>query len=75
MADDVDFANERVRLETERAVAALLRPSCDVLEDHEACMECGSEIQPARRQALPGVELCVECARVAEVKRAGVRRG
>jgi phage/conjugal plasmid C-4 type zinc finger TraR family protein len=26
-----------------------------------ACEECGVEIPPARRQALPGVRLCVAC--------------
>lgn len=30
-------------------------------ESLEFCEECGEEIPPARRQALPGVRLCVEC--------------
>ena len=30
-------------------------------ESAEFCEECGEEIPPARRQALPGVQLCVEC--------------
>lgn len=25
------------------------------------CEECGREIPPARREAVPGVRLCVEC--------------
>jgi len=25
------------------------------------CVECGEEIPPARRKALPGVTTCVEC--------------
>lgn len=27
----------------------------------EHCEECGAPIPPARRQALPGVRLCVDC--------------
>ena len=30
------------------------------------CDECGNEIPEQRRQAIPGVELCVDCAREAE---------
>jgi phage/conjugal plasmid C-4 type zinc finger protein, TraR family len=30
-------------------------------ESLEFCEECDEEIPPARRQALPGVRLCVEC--------------
>ena len=28
----------------------------------EWCEACGNEIPEARRQAVPGVELCIECA-------------
>jgi phage/conjugal plasmid C-4 type zinc finger TraR family protein len=27
------------------------------------CEECGAEIPPARRQAVPGVRLCIACQR------------
>lgn len=30
-------------------------------ESLEACEECGAEIPQARREALPGVRLCVAC--------------
>ncbi len=30
------------------------------------CEECGEEIPPARRQALPGVRLCLECQKEQE---------
>ena len=26
-----------------------------------ACAECGAEIPPARREAIPGVRLCLSC--------------
>lgn len=27
------------------------------------CMECGASISEARRQAVPGVKLCIDCQR------------
>ena len=42
--------------EVARAQSAL--PSGESLE---CCEECGEPIPPARRQALPGVRLCVAC--------------
>lgn len=35
-------------------------------ESAEACEECGEEIPPARREALPGVLFCVLCAEAEE---------
>lgn len=32
------------------------------------CEACGMEIPEARREALPGVKLCVDCAREQELK-------
>ena len=37
-------------------------------ESAERCEACGNEIPEARRKALPGVMLCVECAREQEHK-------
>lgn len=45
----------------------------------EDCAECGAVIPRARREALPGVELCVACQREADRQQAAVtgynRRG
>lgn len=30
-------------------------------ESRTTCEECGSTIPPARREAIPGVRLCVKC--------------
>lgn len=30
-------------------------------EGLDACAECGEEIPPARRKAVPGVTLCIDC--------------
>lgn len=32
----------------------------------EYCLECEEEISPARRVAVPGVQLCVPCAKLVE---------
>ena len=43
------------------------------------CEECGEEIPPARRQALPGVRLCIHCQEEADKEQKAVslynRRG
>lgn len=43
------------------------QPVGDSLTD---CAECGEEIAAARRDALPGVKLCVECAAERDGRRA-----
>lgn len=37
-------------------------------ESAEWCDECGNEIPEDRRKAVPGVTLCIECAREQEIK-------
>lgn len=48
-------------------------------ESLAACAECGEEIPPERRAALPGVRLCVNCQTAADVEQGPVsgynRRG
>ena len=38
------------------------------LEPAKECVECGDAIPEARRQAIPGVQLCVHCKALAERK-------
>ncbi len=43
----------------------------------EECAECGEPIPPARRAALPGVKLCIDCQRRRDarpVARGGINR-
>lgn len=35
-------------------------------ESLEFCEECGEEIPPARREAVPGVRLCISCQEQAD---------
>ncbi|HBB1602689.1 TPA: DUF2732 family protein [Escherichia coli] len=32
------------------------------------CIECEAPIPPARRRAIPGVQLCITCQEIAELK-------
>jgi phage/conjugal plasmid C-4 type zinc finger TraR family protein len=48
-------------------------------ESLRECRECGAAIPEARRQAVPGVRLCVNCQEAADTQQAAVsgynRRG
>lgn len=71
MADDVDFAEERIEKELASALAARV---IYVGESVYEC-ECGEEISQGRRLAVPGVQNCIICAEQAALKVRGVRRG
>lgn len=72
MADEADFANDLMAEVIERAVAA--RVTFYGVSAAE-CEECSADIPVKRQRALPGVRVCVACAEVADINRAGVRRG
>ncbi|BCS89969.1 TraR/DksA C4-type zinc finger protein [Pseudodesulfovibrio sediminis] len=60
MADFCDMGSEAERLGLKSALAKAGlkntgRPS------RETCAECGNVIPEARRKAIPGVELCIQC--------------
>jgi phage/conjugal plasmid C-4 type zinc finger TraR family protein len=40
----------------------------------EECSECGEAIPPARRLAVPGVEMCIHCQTLAERFKANYRQ-
>lgn len=63
MADDLDRASEH---ETMMREAALSRRVQFAGESRMHCSDCDTRIPKARREALPGVQLCVECAEFAE---------
>lgn len=54
--------NEQIEVSTEEAVARVrARMGATQGESARDCAECGEPIAEARRQALPGVKLCVDC--------------
>ena len=62
MADDADRANDYVDLTLAHCLSRA--PKFDKPSLTE-CLECGEDI-PARRQAVGGVTLCVDCQSVFE---------
>lgn len=68
VADDVDIANNLAEIERQHAVANIVK-HIHTGESPECCDECENDIPEARRLALPGVRLCIECATAREIKR------
>ncbi len=69
MTDIYDRATDLEEAERDRALAEVRgrvqHGDWQVLSAVE-CAECGEFIDLARRKALPGVQLCIECAEAAE---------
>ncbi|MDE1190126.1 MAG: TraR/DksA family transcriptional regulator [Pantoea sp.] len=66
MADSMDLVQQRVQEELARNLAnATHRPSG---ASEFFCLSCGEEIPETRRRVLPGVELCVTCKEISELK-------
>lgn len=69
-ADNLDVAAEYTQESTDAAVAeqvaafrkASARPS------RPDCIECGADIPLLRREAVPGVRLCIDCQKVEEIR-------
>lgn len=71
MSDICDEADIVIEESLNRSIAQIPRYTGISAKE---CEECSEEIPEGRRQAIPGVQLCVACAeRVALVKQ-GVRR-
>lgn len=63
--DKADIANDYIERRTEQTLKARqYRPS--ELSSRAICKQCDEPIPAARRQALPGVQLCVGCQTVLE---------
>ena len=59
-----DAVNDQIEISTAEAVArARLRAgrTAATVESATACIDCDDPIPEARRLAIPGVQLCVEC--------------
>ena len=53
---------EQIEASIQDELARLRARRAPVGESAEDCAECGEPIPEARRAALPGVKLCVDCA-------------
>ena len=57
MADDIDYAQERIELEMQARMMNVQRFDTPSLPE---CQSCGEDI-PVRRQAMGGVTRCIDC--------------
>ncbi|EOU3615054.1 TraR/DksA family transcriptional regulator [Escherichia coli] len=60
MADAMDLLQQRVEEERQRHICAARAKTPGV--SRVLCIECEAPIPPARRRAIPGVQLCQEIA-------------
>lgn len=63
MADDADVAQSQIELNIDCALAKIKHYKGT---SSEFCEECGEPIPEARRNLLPGITICVDCAELAE---------
>ena len=74
--DIIDRANDRAQALNDDSIAQVRRRLAEQAAQPSAthCDDCGANIPEARRAALPGVSLCVDCASTQERRaRMGVR--
>jgi phage/conjugal plasmid C-4 type zinc finger TraR family protein len=74
--DVIDRANERAQTLNDDSIAEVRRHIAEQAAHPSAtnCAGCGITIPEARRKAVPGVSLCVDCATAAEYHaRLGIR--
>lgn len=67
--DDADRAQLDYELEQERMRMAIVARSVRFRQEVKNCVECGDEIPELRREALPGIDLCIHCAADLEERR------
>jgi phage/conjugal plasmid C-4 type zinc finger TraR family protein len=65
MADAADRANERMDNDIEGRLASRVRYEGASATE---CRDCDDPIPEARRQALPGVQLCIDCQSIQEAR-------
>ncbi|WP_044871992.1 TraR/DksA C4-type zinc finger protein [Pseudomonas sp. LFM046] len=70
MVDLVDMANEVAELRLNEALERQRREGNVSAVSAEFCEDCDDAIPEPRRLALPGVQTCVECQGLREVRRA-----
>ena len=69
MADIADVAQERIDAEQAALIASAAAGFRSDEPSAEYCDFCGVEIPQARRELLPGVQLCVDCQSRQEQRR------
>ncbi|EKS6393804.1 TraR/DksA family transcriptional regulator [Enterobacter hormaechei] len=73
MADSMDLVQQRVEEQLLRHIHNARNRARGA--SHVLCIECDAPIPPARRRALPGVQCCVTCQEIVELKGKHYTRG
>jgi len=66
MADSMDLVQQRVEEERQRHILTARTKTPGV--SRVLCIDCDAPIPIARRHAIPGVQCCVTCQEIAELK-------
>ena len=66
MVDEADLSAEAEENARLASLATLLNRQKAAGASLSECAKCGETIPEARRSAVPGCKLCIECARKAE---------
>lgn len=75
MADEGDVANDYAARHNREAIDRVLAESRRTGAGAEECEWCGNEIPAARRAAVPGRTLCVDCQAIKERLPGGMENG
>lgn len=65
MTDIIDRAMEIAARDIDARIEARVKPRTG--EGSPDCIECGEAIPEARRKAVQGCDLCIDCARLNEM--------
>ena len=66
MADSMDLVQQRVEENLQRHIQNARGRTPGVARG--LCIDCDAPIPTARRQAIPGVQCCITCQEIAELK-------
>ncbi|MFP1869248.1 TraR/DksA family transcriptional regulator [Lonsdalea quercina] len=66
MADSMDLVQQRVEEERQRHIHAARNKVSGA--SRVLCIDCDAPIPPERRRAIPGVQCCVTCQEISEMK-------
>lgn len=69
MSDEVDVANDYAERELADRLYRRVQYQGESARQCDECDECDAEIPQKRREAVPGVRLCLDCQSISEVRR------
>lgn len=73
MADSMDLVQQRVEEDLQRHIHNARAKVPGV--SRVLCVDCDAPIPPARRRAIPGVQYCITCQEIEELKGKHYTRG